>query len=106
MLSEVSLCAKAVAGTHRNAPVAGLGRAAVMSMVAAEQTVRVASKPVEAIIGHKVTQAADFDGKPLPACPASVGAFRAGARMGYQVAGVLSAIPEGLFKGTLRLCSW
>ena len=77
-----------------------------MSMVAAEETVRVASKPVEAIIGHKVTQAADFAGNPLTTCPASVGTFRAGVRMGYQVAGVLSAIPGGLFKGAVRLCSW
>ena len=76
-----------------------------MSMVAAEETVRVASKPVEAVIGHKVTQAADFDGNPLPACPASVGTFRAGLRMGYQVAGILSAMSEGLFKGAVRLCS-
>jgi hypothetical protein len=41
----------------------------------------------------------------LPACPASVGTFRAGVRMGYQVAGVLSTIPLGLFKGAVRLFS-
>lgn len=77
-----------------------------MSMVAAQETVRLASKPVEAIIGQKVTQAADFDGFPLPACPAPVGAFRAGVRTAYQAAGILSAIPEGLIRGALRLCSW
>ena len=77
-----------------------------MSMVAAEEVVHVASKSVEAITGHKVTQAADFEGCPLPACPAPVGAFRAGVRMAYQAAGILSAIPEGLISGALRLCSW
>ena len=76
-----------------------------MSMVAAEETVHVASKPMEAIIGHKVTQAADFDGYPLPACPAPVGAIRAGVRTAYQAAGILCAIPEGLIRGALRLCS-
>ena len=74
-------------------------------MVAAEETARVTSKPLEAIIGHKVTQASDFNGYPLPACPASVGTFRAGVRMGYQVAGALSAIPKGLFRGAVRLFS-
>jgi hypothetical protein len=105
MLSKVSFCAKAVASTHRNAHAAGLRDAAAMSIMAAEETVRIASKPVEAIIGHKVAQAADFDGYPLPACPASVGTFRAGVRMGYQVAGALSAIPKGLFRGAVRLFS-
>ena len=97
--------AKAVASTHRNAHVAGLRDAAAMSIMAAEETVRVASKPVEAIVGHKVAQAADFDGYPLPACPASVGTLRVGVRMGYQIAGVLSAIPKGLFRGAIRLIS-
>ena len=49
MLSEVSPCAKAVAGTHRNAHAAGLRDAAAMSIMAAEETVRIASKPVEEI---------------------------------------------------------
>jgi hypothetical protein len=77
-----------------------------MSVMAAEEAVRVAFMPVEAIIGHKMTKAADFDNNLLPACPASVGAFRAGVRMGCQVAGALSAIPEGLFKGVVSLCPW